>query len=60
VKAYIHRPAFELYDLKSDPHEVQNLANDPKYAKLLADMQGQLKTFQKRTSDPWIMKWDYE
>jgi N-sulfoglucosamine sulfohydrolase len=60
VHDYIHRAAFELYDLKNDPHEVHNLAADPNYAKLLSEMKTQLKDFQKRTSDPWILKWDYE
>ena len=60
VNDYIHRATFELYDLKSDPHEVHNLAADPNYAKLLAEMKTQLKDFQKRTSDPWVLKWDYE
>ena len=38
------RPAEELYDLELDPHQIRNLATDPKYAaelelhrKLLAD-----------------------
>jgi N-sulfoglucosamine sulfohydrolase len=60
VKDYIHRPAFELYDLAKDPDETKNLAGDPNYAKLLADMKGQLKEFQKRTDDPWVLKWEYE
>jgi N-sulfoglucosamine sulfohydrolase len=60
VGAYIHRPAFELYDLESDPHEVHNLAADPKHAKLLESMKAWLKAFQKRTDDPWVLKWDYE
>ncbi|QDU26874.1 Arylsulfatase [Anatilimnocola aggregata] len=60
VKNYIHRPAFELYDLNTDPHEVNNLADDSKYAKLLEEMKAELKDFQQRTSDPWIMKWKYE
>jgi len=29
------RPAEELYDHRNDPHETQNLANDPKYAEEL-------------------------
>jgi len=60
VDAYLHRPAFKLYDLKNDPHEVNNLAEDPKHAKVLTDYKARLKAFQKRTKDPWIAKWDYE
>jgi len=60
VEAYLHRPKFELYDLESDPDEVRNLADDPKHAKVLEEMKGKLKAFQKRTADPWILKWDYE
>jgi N-sulfoglucosamine sulfohydrolase len=60
VKAYLHRPEFELYDLESDPHEVKNLAGNPKYAKVLAELKSKLKAFQKRTKDPWIVKWKHE
>ena len=60
VEAYLHRPKFELYDLEDDPHEVKNLANDPNYQRVLAELKAKLKAFQKRTNDPWIVKWDYE
>ena len=60
VEAYLHRPKFELYDLENDPHEVKNLADDPEHQKILNDLQAKLKAFQKRTNDPWILKWDYE
>lgn len=60
VDAYLHRPKFELYDLETDPHEVRNLADNPKYAKVLGELKEQLKEFQKRTKDPWIVKWQYE
>ncbi|MGI8979404.1 MAG: sulfatase family protein [Pirellulaceae bacterium] len=60
VKAYIHRPQFELYDLTADPDEVKNLAADPAQKKLLEELKGKIKAFQKRTNDPWILKWDYE
>jgi N-sulfoglucosamine sulfohydrolase len=60
IEAYLHRPKFELYDLESDPDEVNNLAEDPKHAKLLAEHQQKLKAFQHRTKDPWISKWKYE
>ena len=60
VGNYIHRPKFELYDLKKDPHEVYNLAEQSEHAELLKTMQEKLRSFQKRTKDPWIMKWKYE
>ncbi len=60
LRAYIHRPAFELYDLEADPHEVKNLASDGEHAETLQRMQAKLKAFQKRTRDPWIVKWEYE
>jgi N-sulfoglucosamine sulfohydrolase len=60
VKEYIHRPAFELFDLRTDPDETKNLADDPNYAKLLSEMKAELKAFQERTADPWVLKWDYE
>jgi N-sulfoglucosamine sulfohydrolase len=60
VAQYIHRPEFELYDLEADPDETQNLADKPERAKLLADMKTRLQQFQKRTGDPWELKWRYE
>ncbi|HCO93098.1 MAG TPA: heparan N-sulfatase [Phycisphaerales bacterium] len=60
VEAYLHRPKFELYDLQNDPHEVKNLADDPKHNKVLEELKEELKAFQKRTKDPWLLKWQYE
>jgi N-sulfoglucosamine sulfohydrolase len=60
VDAYLHRPKFELYDLQNDPGEINNLADDPKYKKVLEELKAELKAFQKRTNDPWILKWEYE
>ncbi|MBI1374740.1 MAG: sulfatase-like hydrolase/transferase [Phycisphaera sp.] len=60
VHSYIHRPQFELYDLEADPNEGNNLVDSQQYADVLERMKGKLKAFQKRTDDPWIMKWDYE
>ncbi|HUT95922.1 MAG TPA: sulfatase [Thermoguttaceae bacterium] len=60
IGAYIHRPRFELYDLEKDPDEVHNLADDPAHAEILEAHQAKLKEFQKRTRDPWILKWEYE
>ncbi len=60
TSAYIHRPRFELYDLEADPNELKNLADDPQHAKLIAELQGKLKSWQKQTRDPWVSKWEYE
>lgn len=60
VHDYIHRPAFELYKISSDPNESTNLADDPDYSDILQKYKMTLKEFQKSMDDPWIMKWDYE
>lgn len=60
VDQYIHRPAFEFYDLQADPHEARNLAGEPEYADLLREYQQKLKQHQTELEDPWVMKWEYE
>lgn len=60
IEAYIHRPRFELYDLETDPNEVENLAERPEYKEMTLSFIGKLKRFQERTGDPWLHKWTYE
>ncbi len=60
VGAYINRPKFELYDLESDPDEINNLAEVADYAKTLATLKKKLQAFQIKTHDPWELKWRYE
>lgn len=60
IDAYLHRPAFELYDLEKDPDEVVNLADDPAQQALKAELVAKLKAFQAATNDPWTRKWTYE
>jgi N-sulfoglucosamine sulfohydrolase len=60
IKSLVHRPRFELYDLERDPHEVQNLAADPAHQEVLGDLQSKLKELQRRTGDPWLLKWERE
>ena len=60
VNQYIFRERFEFFDIKNDPYESRNLANDPKFAKQLEKYKALLKEHQRLMGDPWIMKWDYE
>ncbi len=60
VRRYIHRPEFELFDLKKDPHETVNLADSPNHRQRLKQLKKKLHAFQKRTDDPWELKWRYE
>lgn len=54
------RPQFELYDLKKDPYEINNLTDVEEYRKILDDLKIELQSFQSRTNDPWACKWFYE
>jgi uncharacterized sulfatase len=46
-----HKPVEELYDLKNDPHEINNLAGDPKYADRLARMRQVHLQWVRETKD---------
>ncbi len=41
-----NKPEIELFDLRSDPHEVQNVASDPKYASVKAEMLAELNKWR--------------
>jgi N-sulfoglucosamine sulfohydrolase len=60
VSAYEHRPQFELYDLEKDPDELHNLTDDSAHRDTLASLKQKLRQFQKRTGDPWVLKWQHE
>ena len=51
VNRSVERPAEELYDLQADPHEMQNLAGDPKQASRVASMRAELKAWMKQQGD---------
>ncbi|REK09049.1 MAG: DUF4976 domain-containing protein [Planctomycetota bacterium] len=53
--AYGQRPREELFDLKKDPHEMQNMAEDPEYAEVLEQLREQLMAELKRTGDPRLV-----
>lgn len=45
------RPERELYDLENDPHETENLAEDPAYADVLNRLENRVNEWMTRTDD---------
>jgi N-sulfoglucosamine sulfohydrolase len=60
LDGFVHRPKEELYDLEKDPHELKNVAEDPKYAEVLGGLRKQLREWQEKTKDPWVVKYQHE
>ena len=50
--AYGKRPREELFDLSKDPHQMRNVAADPSYASVAADLRHRLLEELRRTGDP--------
>ncbi len=46
------RPGEELYDLRKDPHQIQNLAESPQYASILGKLRMQLMAELESARDP--------
>ena len=44
-------PEHKLFDLEEDPHSLNNLADNPKYASVLTEMKAARADWQKRTND---------
>ena len=51
VELYQHRPAVELYDVRSDPLERTNLAGAPGSAAVIADLRSRLATWMREQGD---------
>ena len=45
------RPEEELYDLRNDPHEIRNLADDSEYQQRLLSMRAMLETWIEESGD---------
>ena len=56
MQAFLHRPAEELYDLRTDPAEIKNLAADPAHRAVLERMRAEMTKFRGDTHDPWLVK----
>ena len=51
VQAELYRPPEELYDLRSDPHEMKNLAEEPAYRDVLVSLRGKLRDWMRQQGD---------
>ena len=54
LENYYERPEWELYDLKYDPEEKNNIASKSSAKKIFFDLQERLLKWQKTTEDPWL------
>lgn len=52
VRAF--HPPVELYDLRSDPHEAHNVADEAGYAEVRAELLRELYTWMHQTNDPLL------
>jgi N-sulfoglucosamine sulfohydrolase len=57
---YLHRSPEELYDIKADPDELNNLADQPQHRAALDAMRSEVKAFQQRTKDGWLINDNYK
>ncbi|CAK0799534.1 unnamed protein product, partial [Prorocentrum cordatum] len=53
--AYLHRPEWELFDLRTDPRQQVNLARRGGHERVMSELQDMLTTWRKRTGDPWLV-----
>ncbi|MEM6692748.1 MAG: sulfatase-like hydrolase/transferase, partial [Planctomycetota bacterium] len=55
-----HRPSEELYDLRNDSHQLQNLADASEYAQTLLTLRERVDTVMKESNDPRLNdRFDY-
>jgi len=60
LENFLHRPRFELYDVVEDPNEIHNLAGQMKFQTVVEEFCEKIRSFQKKTKDPWLTKWEHE
>jgi N-sulfoglucosamine sulfohydrolase len=54
VNSLRFRPREELYDLKVDPHELNNLAQDPERRPVLENLRTRLREWMEQQRDPFL------
>ncbi|WP_163936203.1 sulfatase [Paraferrimonas sp. SM1919] len=56
------RPMYELYDVKNDPDQINNLAADPAFANVKQELEAKLVAYLQQTGDPReteaVFDWD--
>ena len=60
IPEFVQRPKYELYDIKADPDEIHNLADDPQHKAVFDKLAAEIKAFQEQTRDPWAIKYQHE
>src|SRR5690606_35257496 len=57
------RPAEELFELTSDPHNITNVADQPEFAKAKKKLRAELDQWMRETNDPRAVndddRWDH-
>lgn len=54
VSRYETRPEFELYDLKADPYELSNLADDPSQTERIGHLKAELERWMDQQGDDGV------
>jgi len=54
VDMYVQRPEFEFYDLRNDPYELNNRADDPAFAEKIAAFKTELDAWMQQQGDEGI------
>jgi len=52
LKLFLHGVPEEFYDYENDPDALNNLIDDPKYSRQLAEHRAAMRDFMQRTKDP--------
>ena len=55
-KAFLYPDEFELFDLKADPYEWNNLASSPDHKEIKDKLYKAMQDFQKEIKDPFLHK----
>ncbi|KAG5873577.1 hypothetical protein JTB14_004835 [Gonioctena quinquepunctata] len=54
LQQYYKRPEWEMFDLKYDPEELNNIAQKNSSQGIIQDLRKRLSEWQWKTNDPWI------